>query len=1120
MIATPQPPTDERDYLEIFDELRRQTPGYTPELNLTPGTVGAALGSVFAWYVQLVLQRLNQAPDKNKLAFLDALGIQLTPPQQARAALVFKLNEKAAPGIAPSGTAVGAPPPPGSNAQIVFETADDLSVMSGKLTEVFSLWPGSDSYIDHSAAYAAGQPMKLFAENDLLTIPHHLYLAHEKLFALSGQSKLNLEFQFLPAGSPPLDIVWEFWDGKVWRTFFDIDPACRPNDAAPPDGTVGMSANGRILLASDGAKADKTTVNGFASYWVRGRVNAPLASGSLTRLPLIDSVRLSSTVEQQFRASWKTSASDGRFTLAVRNAAGQIVDARVTAHLREPDNRTITLQKNTDGVFDVPATTQPDSVTVLAFGYSNQFPIATNAFLHHRINIALDLIGLTPDTALAGSTKLDTTKPFFPFGQQPQPGSTFYISDKEVFSKPGATCRIYLPLTLSPIGNISTDDSKNKRAPLKPRIEWEYWNGLVWTTLIPAPSNQGKGDFSQTEVIEFLIPVDIETTNVGGTDGLWIRARLVSDSFGYIQSVTWQSGTTPETNNTVTYIVTQPPVLAGIQLVYTWQYGPFRPDRVITYNDFQYKDRTDPASWPGATFAPYERTTDVTPALYLGFDKQPPAGDAGILFNIAEQRGDVLGPAMSWEYWNGALWCLLTANDETRNLRLPGILAVITEEDSAPLARFDAKALYWLRGRLKDDGPPGEPVVNGIYPNAVWASQQTTITDSPIGQSNGGIDQVFSIPQIPILAGERIEVREVSGARANVEWRLIAMDLFKGDAKRVESIENALAAEGTDPEVIDGDLRLRRDRLKKVSEVWVKWNSVATLEDAGPNDRSYVLDRARGLLQFGDGRTGRVPPNLAAILGRKMQSGGGLAGNVAAATITQLRGVVAGIDSIANPLAAEGGSDGEPLSALVKRGPKSVRHRGRAMAPDDYATLAREASSAVGYARAVPTMDPGGHPLPGWVTVLIIPRSLDPRPQPSFGLREEVRRFIGSRAPAELDAGERVYVTGPAYQEINVIAVIAPVTAPQAGEVEQASRDALNAFLHPLTGGPNGEGWDLGRSVFLSDVAAALAKVPGIDHIEALTLLANSEPQGSSVTVKPDRIPVAGAIHIRIAAPR
>ena len=546
MNVIPRPPGDERDYLEIFEEVRARTPGYTPELNLTRGTVGAGLASIFARYAQAVLQRLNQAPDKNKLAFLDLLALHLTPPQSARAALVFQLNEKASSGIAPANTAVAAPPPPGSNAQIVFETEQALSVMGGKLSGVFSLWPGRDSFIDHSSDYAAGKPIRLFAAADLDTIPHHLYLAHEKLFALAGSAKLKLDFQFQSLAGKALDIQWEYWDGKVWRSFFDISADCHPDDPTPPDGTAGMSANGRIELNSDGATSDKIAVGGFTSYWVRGRLTKALPAAGDAVLPRIDSIKLSSTVEQLFRMTLKLNKPEGdRRSILLRDTAGQpLTGGSVT--IRDFSNQisALTADPNRPELFSIPAGVSPKSITVF-YGVQhtkdNLDPLLFADNARTGLKIDVNLIGLAPDTALADATKLDTTKPFFPFGQQPQPGSTFYISNQEAFTKPGATLKIYLPLTSSPLGRLAGDAPKQTK--LIPQIEWEYWNGRAWTTLIPAPSNQGARNFETSEIIDFTVPVDMEPVKVAGTDALWMRARLVSGGFGYTQEVTWQAGT-------------------------------------------------------------------------------------------------------------------------------------------------------------------------------------------------------------------------------------------------------------------------------------------------------------------------------------------------------------------------------------------------------------------------------------------------------------------------------------------------------------------------------------------------------------------------------------------------
>jgi predicted phage baseplate assembly protein len=261
---------------------------------------------------------------------------------------------------------------------------------------------------------------------------------------------------------------------------------------------------------------------------------------------------------------------------------------------------------------------------------------------------------------------------------------------------------------------------------------------------------------------------------------------------------------------------------------------------------------------------------------------------------------------------------------------------------------------------------------------------------------------------------------------------------------------------------------------------------------------------------------GRVPPAQSAILIREMSVGGGSKGNVQARAITQLLGVVPGIEAVFNPRVAEGGADGESPAAVLDRGPRTVRHRGRAIEAEDYETLAIEASPAVRMVRAIPGRHPSGQQLPGWVTVLIVPDSRDRRPYPSFGLREQVRRYIERRAPADLAALHRIQVTGPTYLPVGVSATIAPIDRSQAGAVEQRVRETIERFLHPLVGGPGGGGWDLGRDVHLSDVAAELERTPGVDYVAELTLTIEGVAQGDAVPVADDEVVAAGTILIRL----
>jgi hypothetical protein len=187
--------------------------------------------------------------------------------------------------------------------------------------------------------------------------------------------------------------------------------------------------------------------------------------------------------------------------------------------------------------------------------------------------------------------------------------------------------------------------------------------------------------------------------------------------------------------------------------------------------------------------------------------------------------------------------------------------------------------------------------------------------------------------------------------------------------------------------------------------------------------------------------------------------------------------------------------------------------------PQDYQALAREADPAVAVATAIPCRDPSGRRRAGWLTLVIIPRSVDPRPWPSFELREIVRTFVAARADAALQAEDRIYVTGPDYQPVDVAATLVPLEPSQAGAVDAAARQALADFLHPLHGGFDGRGFGAGASVWLSDLAEVLARVPGVDYVRELALLQAGALVGTSITIGAGRVAVAGDLTLRITEP-
>src|SRR5258706_10084558 len=73
------------------------------------GEAGRALVGVFAHYCGVIVDRVNRAPEKNFLAFLDLLGNSPVPPIPAQVPVTFFLDTTATEGLAvPAGTRIQA----------------------------------------------------------------------------------------------------------------------------------------------------------------------------------------------------------------------------------------------------------------------------------------------------------------------------------------------------------------------------------------------------------------------------------------------------------------------------------------------------------------------------------------------------------------------------------------------------------------------------------------------------------------------------------------------------------------------------------------------------------------------------------------------------------------------------------------------------------------------------------------------------------------------------------------------------------------------------------------------------------------------------------------------------
>jgi predicted phage baseplate assembly protein len=139
----------------------------------------------------------------------------------------------------------------------------------------------------------------------------------------------------------------------------------------------------------------------------------------------------------------------------------------------------------------------------------------------------------------------------------------------------------------------------------------------------------------------------------------------------------------------------------------------------------------------------------------------------------------------------------------------------------------------------------------------------------------------------------------------------------------------------------------------------VTWSETESLFDAGPIDRVYQLrtDADGGTtVTFGDGIHGARLPNGIENVRVAYRKGIGIAGEVQAAALSVLQRRPAGLRTVTNPTAAEGGADPESAEEIRSNAALRVLTLDRLVSVQDYEDFAR-AFAGIGKAQAVELWD-------------------------------------------------------------------------------------------------------------------------------------------------------------------
>ncbi|NEP23519.1 putative baseplate assembly protein [Moorena sp. SIO3I6] len=1127
---------------DVQDLLAKYLTEYPTSAALKNKGVAQALVQIFARFGEIIISRLNQVPDKNFLAFLDLLGASRLAPQPARAPLTFFLaTGTTVDALVPTGTQVAAPPTEGETESVIFETEQELVVTGAQLESLFVRNPSQDQYADYSSLTEISPTttyLPIFRGNQ--EIEHVFYVGHKQLLSFPTINNLKLIIELDQVFADAAELEWQVWheteDLQAWQTI-------TPNS----DSTNNFSQSGEGEINFEEINAiPLTQVHGVTNRWLRCRLVTPISSSENSAVGMVSKHQLPTISNLSLEV--ELNRTDLRLEAAVTNSLNQDINQSIFTFGEKPkfgdtfylanaeafsqSGAQITLNLNLAHPRDIGINLQtisdqlntrfePDKTISEHFNPRLQWEF-WNGKSWQALFIATREGLLDPDSTPDNPIQLpdtfvDETRAFtnllddsdgnlnpkitftLPEEADIQPQETtingvtsFWIRVRIISGNYGQEARFdtdnnYHPQTFVPpvINSVSIDYEFTLTEPPEQIITD---NDFLTRTIedFPFAPFESLDLDKPTTYLGFSLPVERSFPNLPLSLFVSAAAFKYGENLIPISPTISKNAGLPGTTVTHRFWLTN----TNSETV-TFQLATVGMQRVPEWSVQVTSARLQLEAGEAKTIAinvtiPAQAALGSSDRVFLQLVKsdQPNLVYSATMETFADTElpADET-PQLVWQYWNGSQWRKITVQDNTDNLTRSGTIIVLPPADITPKQEFSLSPRYWLRVQHASGNYTFEPRLGQVLLNTTMAAQRVTIRNEILGSSDGSKKQTFTTNRTPILEGQQLEVRE--------------LELPSGMEE-----EKIKQQEGEDA------INITYDSTGRAQEIWVRWHQVADFYESSPRDRHYVLDRLTGTIQFGDGINGLIPAIGRGNLRLKQyQTGGGSQGNQDAGKIVQLKTTIPYVDRVINPAAATGGADAESLDSLRDRIPKEIRHRHRAVTQDDYQDLAKALPGVV-RAKCVPLVDlaqllaptnnqPQCFPLtdidnnsavapakvPGVVSVIIVPHSKEAKPLPSQELINRVQTYLETNAQPTV----RISVVGAAYVSVNITTTIAVTSLETASQVEQGIEQALERFLHPLTGGFDRKGWDFGREPYLSDLYRLLESIPGVDHVVSLT---------------------------------
>jgi hypothetical protein len=618
---------------------------------------------------------------------------------------------------------------------------------------------------------------------------------------------------------------------------------------------------------------------------------------------------------------------------------------------------------------------------------------------------------------------------FLPFGPEPLAGTEFLTALPTEALIPGT--KISASFSLKNNETAPSDDLEVVWSVSTGENKWLQL-GVASPESCSGPSFQDDSfGMTRTGKVTFVMPAAAAPGTCFDQTAVFLRACIRSGDFG--RAGTWELDGEKWSFKDASPL--KPPVLSDMNINFTSPVCRFTD--VMAKCDGQLKDfslRPEP-------FRPFNPDESSMPAVFTGL-----SGDAGpgvislyVETGNEQEREDI--NKSSWQVMSNGKWIPVTASDQTEGMTQNGIISITMPEGISRTTMF-GRRLVWIRC-LTCEGT-WKSTIKAVHINTAVATDTVTMQNKILGSSHGLTGTTIPLAS-DILPGEKLVVIEPGSG-----------EFGTGDGASVE------------------------------------WKAVDTLAWSGPEDRHYERIPASGVIRFGDGVCGLIPPcGRNNVRLASYQTGGGSSGNVPAFCLDTLSKPIPGVSTVTNPVAATGGYDGDSDDDVLKRAPVLLKRMSGSLTCNDLEVAASEVSRRIHRTKCIESCD-------GSIRTVIVPRTGTDRPIPDTSLLRAVKTALDRIRPVTT----RIKVTGPEYYRVEVT-IYAEIdrtktshaeNEPLKDEIERTVRQ----YLSPVNGG-NGNGWPFGEPVTPAALTRLVTAIPGVRNVSSVLVEAPAhtpEPAG------------------------